>query len=44
MEIIVGEGRISAFICLVGDDKTVTMVGVVRMTGTSCVDVSKGEA
>ncbi|QPB19301.1 hypothetical protein [Rhizobium sp. 007] len=44
VEIIVGEGRISAFVSPVGDDKTVMMVGVVRMAGTSCVDVSKGQA
>jgi hypothetical protein len=44
VEIIVGEGRISALVSPVGDDKTVMMVGVVRMAGTSCVDVSKGRA
>jgi hypothetical protein len=43
VEIIVGEGRISAFISPVGDDKTVMMVGVVRMAATFSVDVSKGE-
>lgn len=44
VEIIVGEGRIPAFISPVGDDKTVMMVGVVRMAGTSSVAIPEGEA
>ncbi len=43
VQIIVGEGRIPAYITAVGDERTIMMNGVVRMRGTSSAYV-EGEA